>query len=174
MKTERLLPSLLVELHQAEHATCRHAMREADRLGPIPPAAALRVVATHASGALDHLPGLAEERGVPLTTFSSVVGDAFSYLREVAADHLADLESSYRATILDCRRGIDLVHLLRTAAANEHDLALVAFCDHWLPTRTRLVREAADELEWFGKNPTFARRHIIPILGAPPLGLVTR
>jgi len=168
MDKKRLLPSLLVELYQAEHSACRHALREATRLGQIPPAVALRVISSHASSALDDLPGLAHERGLVITTISTVVGDAYSYLREVVLDRVVDVERAYRETILDVRRGVDLVRLLRSSADDEGDHELVAWCDKWLPIRTRLVREAADELEWFARHPVFARRISIPFLSAKP------
>jgi hypothetical protein len=169
MSPKRLVPSLLVELHQAEHSTCRHAMREANRLGSIPPAAAMRVIGAHANLVIDELEAFARQRDVSLSALGSVLGDTFSLVRDFFVDRVIDVERSYRGTLLGVRHGIDLVRLLRTAAEDEHDHELVTWCDRWLPVRTRLAREAADELEWFGKNPTFARRHPLPVLSARPL-----
>src|SRR5687768_16483285 len=116
MEAKRLLPSLLAELYQAEHSVCRHTMREADRLGPIPPASAMRVIGAHANLAVDEIEALLRERHVSLRTFGGVVGDAISFVRELVFDRVVDLERSYRGTLLGVRHGIDLVRLLRTAA----------------------------------------------------------
>ncbi len=169
MEPKRLVPSLLVELYRVEHSTCRHSMRESSLIGNVPPGTAARVIAAHASLVLDDLVTLAKKRDISLTTLGSVVGDAWRYMRDVVRGPFLDLEHSYRETLLGAREGIDLVRLLRSAAVDDGDDELVAWCDRWLPTRTRLVREAADELEWMAKHPAFAQRHAIPVLGAKPL-----
>ena len=54
----------MTELFQTERSAYRHPIREAKRLGDVPPAIALRAVAAHANEVLDELPKLARARGL--------------------------------------------------------------------------------------------------------------
>lgn len=157
----RLLPALLTELFQTERSAYRHPIREAERLGDVPPTIALRAVAAHANEALDELPKLAKARGVRLTTVGEIAGEMFSAIRQAVVDRFADRERSYRGTLLGMRHGIDLVRLLRAAADEEQDHEIVAWCDRWLPVRERLVHGVEAELTWFGHHPAFARRQLV-------------
>ena len=156
MTAPRLLPSLMTELFQTERSAYRHPIREAKRLGDVPPAIALRAVAAHANEVLDELPELARARGLTLAKLGTVIGETFSDVRHFFADRLIDRERSYRGTLLGMRHGIDLVKLLRAAAEDEADAALVAWCERWLGTRERLVAGVERELDWFGHHQTFA------------------
>lgn len=155
----RLLPSLFVELFQTERSAYRHPIREAKRLGDVPPAIALRAVAAHANEMLDEIPNLARARGLEMAKVGLVIGEVFSDVRHFFADHLIDLERSYRGTLLGMRHGIDLVRLMRSAAEDEADFELVAFCDRFLAVRERLVAGVERELDWFGHHPRVALRH---------------
>lgn len=159
MKSPRLLPSLMTELFQTERSAYRHPIREAKRLGDVPAARAMRAVTAHANEVLDELPRLARERGMEIATAGTIIGETFSNVRHFFADRFVDLERSYRGTLLGMRHGIDLVRLLRAAAADEADTGLVDFCDRWLSVRERLVAGVERELDWFGHNPRVALRH---------------
>ena len=156
MKSPRLLPSLMTELFQTERSAYRHPIREAKRLGDVPPAIALRAVAAHANEVLDELPELARARGLAVAGVGAIVGETFSDVRHFFADRLVDRERSYRGTLLGMRHGIDLVSLLRAAAEDEADVELVAWCNRWLSVRRKLVIEVERELSWFGHHQTFA------------------
>jgi hypothetical protein len=158
-RTPRLLPSLMTELFQSERSAYRHPIREAKRLGDVPPAIALRAVAAHANEVLDELPELARARGLEVAGVGTMIGETFSNVRHFFADRLVDMERSYRATLLGMRHGIDLVRVLRAAALDEADLDLASFCDRWLAVRERLALGVERELEWFGRHQTFAARH---------------
>ena len=169
MDRSRLLPSLLVELSQAERSAYRHPIREAERLGDVPPSVALRAVAAHANEALDDLPDLARARSVRRTTIAQLGAQALSLVRDTIVDRVVDNERSYRSTLLGMRHGIDLVRLLRVAAEEEGDVELVAWCDRWLTVRERLVAGVERELVWFGHHPRFSRRQPVRAFGFSPL-----
>jgi hypothetical protein len=156
MKRPRLLPSLMTELFQTERSAYRHPIREAKRLGDVPPAIALRAVAAHANEVLDELPELARARGLSAAGVGMIIGETFSDVRHFFADRLIDRERSYRGTLLGMRHGIDLVRLLRAAAEDEADAELVSWCERWLGVRERLVAGVERELEWFGHHQAFA------------------
>ncbi len=155
MDRPRLLPSLFVELFQMERSAYRQPIVAAERLGDVPPSIALRAVAAHANEALDELPKLAKARGIRLSTPRQLLGDALSAVRSFVVDRLVEMERASRETLLGLRHGIDLVHLLRDAAADEADWELVAWCDRWLPVRERLVAGVEDELAWRPHRPAF-------------------
>lgn len=163
MKRPRLLPSLVTELFQTERSAYRHPIREATRLGDVPPAIALRAVAAHANEVLDELPRLARARGIAVAGVGAMIGETFSDVRHFFADRLVDRERSYRGTLLGMRHGIDLVRLLRAAAEDEADAELVTWCERWLRVRERLVAGVERELDWFGHHQTFAARQSIPL-----------
>ena len=149
----------MTELFQTERSAYRHPIREATRLGDVPPAIALRAVAAHANEVLDELPELARARGVAASGVGAIIGETFSNVRHFFADRLIDRERSYRGTLLGMRHGIDLVRLLRAAAEDEADAELVSWCERWLGVRERLVAGVEGELDWFGHHQAFAARH---------------
>jgi hypothetical protein len=163
MERPRLLPSLMTELFQTERSAYRHPIREAKRLGDVPPAIALRAVAAHANEVLDELPELARARGLTVSGVGTVIGETFSDVRQFFADRMIDRERSYRGTLLGMRHGIDLVRLVRAAAEDEADTELVSWCERWLEVRERLVAGVERELDWFGHHQTFAARHPVSL-----------
>jgi hypothetical protein len=163
MERPRLLPSLMTELFQTERSAYRHPIREAKRLGDVPPAIALRAVAAHANEVLDELPKLARARRLEIAGLGTVVGETFSDVRHFFADRFVDRERSYRGTLLGMRHGIDLVRLVRAAAEDEADAELASWCDRWLTVRERLVAGVERELDWFGHHQAFAARQAIPL-----------
>ncbi|WP_437577437.1 hypothetical protein [Sorangium sp. So ce887] len=152
------LANLVRELFQTERSAKAHPLVEAERLGDVPPAHALRAISAHADAVLSELPSLFGERGLPVSVGGSAVGQAFSVLRDHIADQLLSAERSYRGTLLGMRHGVDLVELIQYVAAAEGDTLLAAWCGRWLSTRRPLVEAAASELAWFAARPARATR----------------
>jgi len=96
-KTEELLANLIRELFQTETSGLRHCRREADRLGSVEPAQAMRAIAEHARAALKELPSLCEREGMPVSVVRSLTGSLFSELRDKLADGLIQSERSVSA-----------------------------------------------------------------------------
>ncbi len=153
-----LLVTLTRELFQTERSASLHPIREAERLGDIPPAHALRRVAEHALGILARLPVLARAHALPVSTAGERAGGLFSFVRDALADRLIDPERSYRGTLLGMRHGIDLVRLMRDTAHAASDEDLEVWCGVWLDERTPLVEACAERLAWFAAHPAEARR----------------
>ncbi len=156
-KKRTLSTDLFAELFQTERSAVRHPRREAERLGPVPPATALRAVAAHADEALADVARLAKERGLHASAVGQVAGEAFSVARHLVVDRVLSAEQSFRGTLLGLRHGVDVVRLLRSAADEEGDAPLVDWCDRWLSVRLRLVAGVEAELGWFGHHPDVAR-----------------
>lgn len=157
MMTARLSTALLAELYDLEEDSYRLSLRQARRIGFGRPTAALRAVAGHAGAALEELSTLATARGVRLGSLHALFFDTLRRTRDVVMDQMIDHEHGYRRALATLRRGIDLVRLTLAAARTEGDDALATWCREWLRGRERLVADAADELEWFGQHPFFAR-----------------
>ncbi|WP_437278919.1 hypothetical protein WME90_48235 [Sorangium sp. So ce375] len=157
-KGRAFLTSLVRELFQTERSAMIHPRIEADRLGDVPPARAMRAVSAHAEAALSEICPLLRERELPISAGGLAVGEAFSALRERLADHLLSTERSYRGTLLGMRHGVDLVELLQYVATVEGDTPLAAWCARWLSMRKPLVEVVADELAWFAARPARAMR----------------
>lgn len=151
------LANLVRELFQTEESAKHHPMLEAERLGEVPPAMALRAVAAHARRTLAELPPLVRRHDLPVSNGGRRVGAAFSTIRDRLADLLLTAERSYRGTLLGMRHGVDLVILIQSVARMEGDTSLANWCDHWLERRRPLVEAAAQELAWFAANPARAR-----------------
>ncbi|MGK4008266.1 hypothetical protein WMF31_36950 [Sorangium sp. So ce1036] len=150
------LASLVRELFQTERSAKTHPLVEAERLGDVPPAHAMRAISAHATAVLAELPSLMRVRGLPVSAGGSAVGEAFSALRDHLADHVLNKEKSYRGTLLGVRHGVDLVELIQYVATVEGDALLAAWCARWLSTRRPLVEAAADELAWLAARPALA------------------
>ena len=151
-----LLVSLSRELFQTETSASRHCRREAARLGDSGPAAALLAVADHADAVLLELPKLAQRNNMPVSRGGALTGELFSQLRDKLFDMLIDSDRSYRGTLLGCRHGIDVVHMLQHLANVVGKADLDAFCAAWLSTRTVLVQRVEDQLAWFARHPGHA------------------
>lgn len=152
----KLLSNLFHELFQTEQSAASHPQREAERLGSVPPAQALRAAAAHAEQVLKDLPELAARHNLPTSRIGQSVGQLFSNVRQWFADHLLDEERSYRGTLLGLRHGVDLVLLVRHAARVEGNPALEGWCTTWLTERVPLVDEVAAQLAWFAATPKVA------------------
>lgn len=151
------LANLVRELFQTEQSAKDHPVLEAERLGEVPPAVALRAVAAHARRTLAELPPLVRRHDLPVSNGGRRLGTAFSTIRNRFADLILTAERSYRGTLLGMRHGVDLVILIQSVARMEGDVGLANWCDHWLERRRPLVEAAAQELAWFAANPARAR-----------------
>lgn len=150
---QALLKSLTHELFQTERSADVHPQREAERLGDIPPAEALRAVSAHAHEVLQELPALAKKHGLPDSFAGQAIGEFFSDMRQLLADRLIEPERSYRGTLLGIRHGVDLVELMRQVARVRGNGELAEWCAGWLAKRQPLVDAVAAQLAWFAQFP---------------------
>ena len=146
-----LRAKLCRELAQSEQSAMVHALREARRLGDVPPARALRLIAAHATQLRPRLEELTRTPPVGVRLGRSV-GAAFSVLQH-AVFGVVDSERSYRQALLGLRHGVDLTRLLREVALRETDAALVHLCDEFLVERIGLIEQAEQALAWFAEEP---------------------
>lgn len=153
-----LLRNLTRELFQTEVSASRHSRREADRLPDTPPARALTAVAEHADVALKELKELAQKQDLPVSAFGSILGEAFSQVREHVADHLMEGERSYRATLLGMRHGVDAVRMFGLAAKHGGFPDLASWAERWIALREPLVHDVQRQLEWFAEHVDKARK----------------
>lgn len=152
----RLRDKLCRELAQSEHDARLHTRREAKRLGDCPPAHALLAIAEHADDVEQALEKLTKQRiGVGLRV-ARAVAKVFSGMRHFFIDRLIDRESSYRATLLGLKHGIDTLRLLREVVTINHDVALLKFCDLVMVERLCLLEDAEQALVWFAEQPELA------------------
>ena len=156
--SESLALNLLGEMFQTERSAIRHCAAEADRLGDVAAARALRAVVLHATRAERELEALAQARNKTESAVGKAVGSWFSVMRDGLADFALDAEQSYRATLLGMRHGYDLIDLFAAAADAEGDRELATWASEWLRTRQPLLDDCARELGWFARNPDVALR----------------
>jgi hypothetical protein len=155
----RLGAKLCRELAQSEHDARVQPLREARRLGNIPPGRALRDIAAHAQVVRPRLESLMRDQGQRVGLgLGRTVGAIFAVLRHAIFDRVIDAERSYRGTLLGLRHGVDIMRLLRAVAAREGDLLLAIFCDEVLVERLVLLDRAEQALSWFAERPTLALR----------------
>jgi hypothetical protein len=162
-KAEQLVMNLVRELYQTETSAVRHCRREADRLGEVTPAQALRAISEHAAYAVQELPEICAREQLPVSGLGALTGAVFSELRDKLGDVLIQSERSYRATLLGTRHGLDLVKLVGHAADAAGKLDLESFCQSWLTTRSVLVLRAEEALVWFSQHPEEAVRQARPL-----------
>jgi hypothetical protein len=160
----KLLRSIARELFQTEVSARLHCRREAARLGDEPPAQPLLATAAHAEHTLRQLPRFAQEHGLPISVFGSVLGAVFSSLRDQLLDRLVCSERSYRGTLLGMRHGVDVVTMLKDVAEQLPDPVLAEWCENWLEARSPLVEHAAEQLQWFASHPQHAIASARPLL----------
>ena len=152
-QSKSLALDLLGELFQTERSAVRHCAKEAERLGEIPAAQALRAVAAHAARAEHELEALAKARGREESALGKTVGTWFSVMRDGFADLALTSEQSYRATLLGMRHGGDVVDLFGASAEAEADPELAKWASDWLRERKPLIEACAAELRWFAQHP---------------------
>ena len=152
---QRLHNKLCRELAQSEHDAVIHTAREADRLGSIAPAEALRAISAHARELAPRINELLVDQPVG-RTLGRLVGEMFSTLRHYGFDRMIDTERSFRATLLGLRHGVDCVRLLREVGVCGNDADLTRFCDRYLLERQALLERAEQTLAWFAERPSQA------------------
>jgi hypothetical protein len=152
----RLRRKLCRELAQSEQDAMLHTVREASRLGEIPPANALRAIAAHAAHLRPRLDALLLPRQPIGTRAGRWVGRGFSAVRHYLVDRLLSSERSYRGTLLGLVHGLDTARLLREVAHRSEEIRLFRFCDDLIAQREPLVREAERALVWFAIHPDTA------------------
>lgn len=148
----KLRTKLCRELAQSEESARIHPVREARRLGKVPPAAALRAIADHAELMRPRLEALMREQPAG-RRLGRWFGQLFSALRHGLFDRMIDAERSFRGTLLGLRHGVDTARLLREVARRADDVYLVAFCDELLARRLPLIAKAEGTLSWFADQP---------------------
>lgn len=151
-----LLRKLFRELSQTERSASRHGRREADRYGKTPPGEALRAVAEHADRQQREVARLDRRTLLSGLRVGALVGESFSFVRQLVGDRLVDAERSYRGTLLGMRHGVDLVDLIRRVADASGQVEIGGFCTRWLDERRPLVDQVAHELAWFASHPARA------------------
>lgn len=149
----RLREKLCRELAQSEYDAKHHTLREARRLGDVPPSHALRMIADHATQVRPRFEALIKGAQPVGVTLGRTFGELFSSLRHFLFDRMIDTERSYRGTLLGLRHGIDIVRLLREVALRQDDGAMVHFCDELLIERLSLIERAEQALAWFAEEP---------------------
>lgn len=148
-----LLSRLFIELFQTEESARQHPRVEAERLGDVGPARAMRAVSEHAGRALESLAPLAKAEGLETTSLGARVGDLFSVVRDAFADRTLDREKTYRGTLLGMQHGLGVVALVEASAGAQGRAAIAAWCRQWLAERRPLVEQVTRELAWFAANP---------------------
>ncbi|MBA2539812.1 MAG: hypothetical protein H0V17_09275 [Deltaproteobacteria bacterium] len=152
----RLLRKLSRELAQSEQDAMLHTVREASRLGEVPPAAALRAIAAHAEHLRPRLDALLVPQQPLGVRIGRLVGRLFSDARHYFVDRVLSAERSYRATLLGLLHGVDTARLLREVAHRSEEIRLFRLCDDLIAQREPLIREAERALAWFAVHPDTA------------------
>jgi len=161
-REKRLMRSLMRELFQAERSAQSHPRVEAERHPGSPPARALEAVARHADAVMEDLPIRARYHDLPVSITGVAAGAAFSQIRRHLTDYFLDSETSYRATLLGMRHGLDVIAALREAAIAAGDAELADWCSQLEEARRPLIEECARQLSWFAQHPEEATA---PVLG---------
>jgi hypothetical protein len=131
---------LVREIARAEQQAIAHAVREANRLGDVPPVRALCEVADHAQSVQARL------------AFVVVGHDlAWPHRAPRPRNRLAvhDPERAFRGALLDLRHGITLVERLHDHAGADGIFGILRWCDDWLRARRTLVARVAARLAWY-------------------------
>ena len=153
----RLLDRLIREVVRAETQAIDHATREEKRIGHVPPVAALREVAKHASGMRARFAAIVRAHDLEPTRAGSFTA-TLSTIRDLVADRIVDDERAYRTCLLDLRHGIDVVRLTREVARTEELFGIIRWCDDWLGARRTLVSRVEAQLAWFAEAHGVALR----------------
>lgn len=142
----RLLDKLIREIGRSELQAIEHASREHKRTGDVPPIAALRDVAIHATSM--------RSRFVTLLAGHDVhsrrgLGATLATLRDLIFDRSIDPERAFQTALLDLRHGIEVVKLLREVTRRAELFGVIRWCDDWLGARRTLVARVEAQLSWF-------------------------
>lgn len=143
--------SLCHELAQAEQSARVHPLREARRLGDIPPARALIAVSNHARSLQPRLEALLSTR-IDAPGIGRLAGESLSRIRQLVVDRVLTTQQSFRFTLIGITHGVDGARLLRAVAEQRDDQPLETFCAELLRTRIALLEDAHAALAWFAQN----------------------
>jgi phosphatidylserine/phosphatidylglycerophosphate/cardiolipin synthase-like enzyme len=163
---QKLHSKLSRELAQSEQSARVHPVREARRLGDVPPAAALLAISEHARAIRPRLEAIQQRESRIGIGAGRAVGQTMSALRYLVFDRFLDVERSFRATLLGVRHGLHVALLLREVASQENDVFLVNFCTDLIDQRGRLVENAQRSMSWFAEEPTGALRSGLRVVRA--------
>jgi hypothetical protein len=151
-----LLAKLCREISHAELVAGEHAVREAKRLGAVPPVDALEEVALHALAMRPRF--LAAVRGHEIRLGRRrLVGTTLATLRHLVVDRVGDGERAFRTALLDLRHGLDMVTLLHGIARGSELFAVIRWSADWLAERRTLVARVEAQLAWYVEQATAAQ-----------------
>jgi len=136
---------LVRALVRAEADTVGLADRTTHRIGDVPPARALRAVATHAEETRARLASVLAGYGIAATASRRRMSELCRWL----IGHVVDAERAYGEALDDLRREIEIVHELRHVARRDGLFGLIRWCDDWLPARRTRVARVEAQLAWF-------------------------
>jgi hypothetical protein len=142
----RLLDKLIREIGRSELQAVEHASREHKRVGDVPPVAALKEVALHASNMRGRFVTLLNGHDVHSRRG---LGATLATLRDLIFDRTIDPERAFRTALLDLRHGIEVVKLLREVTRRHELFGVIRWCDDWLGARRSLVASVEAQLSWF-------------------------
>lgn len=160
----KLLHKLGRELFQRESTLRVRCRKQAERLGDAPPAGPLRASATHADEALKSMTKNTSRRELPMHVARTIVSLAGSALRELVSERFESVEHAYRDTLLQMKRGVDLVRMMNQLAQREGDIELTAWSDAWLRERETLVQQAESLMPWFADHLEIASGVARPLI----------
>lgn len=169
------------ELYERERSAYRHAMRQAEQLGEVdarereetggegvdgrppakpatlpPPAVSLRAVAAHAGESIDAMIRIAKDRDYPGPSVGHFVTATATNALAALLHKVSHHEPSYREILAELHDDLELAREVRALAVRDGDEAIVAFLDAWLPIRSRMLRDATGELDWFVAHPALS------------------
>jgi hypothetical protein len=142
--------------------SARSPLVDADPVAAAPPVLALRAVGDHAAAMRPRLELALDGHDLPPPRAS--LGGAISAVRNRVVERMIDAERAFRSALLELRRALDVVRVLRQLAREEHVFALVRWCDDWLVQRRPLVARVEAQLSWFGERD----RSPAPVAPPPP------
>ena len=151
-ENRRLIQKLIRETARSEAQALEHPAREAKRIGPMPPIAALQAVADHATVMQERFARILDGHDLETQHARGGIASTFASLRHLVVDRVVDPERAYRTALLDLRHGLEVVKLLREIARREMLFGLIRWSDDWLGARRTLVARVEAQLAWFAEQ----------------------
>lgn len=145
----RLVDKLIREIGRSEAQTLEHLVREAARIGPVPPIDALQAVADHAVAMHRRFVVILEAHDLEPLHPRGAITSTLASLRHLVVDRVVDPERAFRTALLELRHGMEIVELLRDLARREMVFGLIRWSDDWLAARRTLVACAEAQLTWY-------------------------
>ncbi len=151
-ENRRLLQKLIRETARSEAQALEHPVREAKRIGPMPPIEALQGVADHVTLMQQRFATMLDGHELQTHPSGGGISATFASMRHLVVDRVVDPERAYRTALLDLRHGLEVVKLLREIARREMLFGLSRWCDDWLGARRTLVARVEAQLGWFAEQ----------------------